>query len=87
MIYKKEYLLAQSVEQEHTGNNQTLLSAVAILEEVTANADSEGKLPAHTRAYIEEKFTVIRRAIGQLPLEPCKHERARENLRKFKRRD
>ena len=81
MIYKTEYLLAQSVEQEHKGNNQTLLSAVAILEEVTSNVDEQGRLPAHTRAYIEEKFATIRLAIEQLPLEPCRHEQARENLK------
>ncbi len=63
MIYKKEWESAHLIEKMHKGNNQTLLSAIAILEEVAGNVAEDGSLPRHAKQYLEEKFEILRRAI------------------------
>ncbi len=63
MIYQKEHIVVENLEQVHTARNPTIMAGIALMKEICQNLDKDGHLPLHSMGYLQEKMELILQAI------------------------
>ena len=57
--FPKEHIVIENLEQIHKYQDPTVMAGIAILKEILAEIDDDGRLPVRSMGYLQEKMEAV----------------------------